>query len=240
MSDGLIAVFVVAAIPGVAIRDQVLRDPAPMARRRPLRVERIVNGLLGELTLGQFGWALVLLSALAIMAYTVYRRRNPPARRWWARPSSDRMVTSDDTSGLGSVGFELFARGRDRRLENVSVAAWNDLSVRLFEFVCNEDEDSLPGFEDEVRFVGATTAVPMSLAPMTVARENLATTAADQVALDDIALEPEHFNRAFDVRCADRRFASAFLDQRIDPVPVGVGPHPHVRDAGAMAARLQP
>ncbi len=58
--------------------------------------------------------------------------------------------------------------------------------------------------------------------------ERLQTTFAERLALRDIELESETFNRAFEVRSTDPRFASAFLDARmmawlLQEAPAGFG-----------------
>jgi len=68
---------------------------------------------------------------------------------------------------------------------------------------------------DTSRFSCAATQVGAALFPLTVAREGVLSSLADVVTLDDIDLELEAFNSAFEVRSSDRRFANAFLDQRM-------------------------
>jgi hypothetical protein len=131
------------------------------------------------------------------------------------RPIELGRVTSDDTSGLVSIGFELFSRGRDRRLEMVYAAPWQGSQVHVFDYYCKEDDDSTPRFVVEARFAAAAPKVLAAMPPLTVARESIGTAAADAVGLDDLAVELEEFNRAFEVRCADPAFANAFLDQRM-------------------------
>ena len=64
---------------------------------------------------------------------------------------------------------------------------------------------------------GAVVKLDAFLPPMVVAPSNLLTRAFEMVGGEDIDFESEEFNRGYDVRCADKRFASLFLDaQMID------------------------
>jgi hypothetical protein len=48
-----------------------------------------------------------------------------------------------------------------------------------------------------------------------VSPENLLTRMAGGLGFDDIQFETEEFNRTFNVRCPDRKFANDFIDQRM-------------------------
>ena len=57
----------------------------------------------------------------------------------------------------------------------------------------------------------------------------------DAVGLGDQDLESERFNRAFDVRASDRRFASALLDARMMEWLLAPGARGGLRDRSAAA-----
>jgi hypothetical protein len=57
--------------------------------------------------------------------------------------------------------------------------------------------------------------VDAAFSPLSIARENVLTRLADSVGLDDVQFELEDFNRAFNVKSGDPRFANAFVDQRM-------------------------
>lgn len=65
------------------------------------------------------------------------------------------------------------------------------------------------------RFSCAVAEVEAALSPLTLGRENVFTRLADSIGLADVELELEDFNRAFTVKCKDRKFANDFLDQRM-------------------------
>jgi len=163
---------------------------------------------------------LLVLVALGLTVYRYYRRWNPARRSWWTRTSTDLEVMSDDASGIAAIAFDLFSRGRSRRIEGIYEGTWQGADVRLFDFVCAEETDDVTamagyGGGTEVRYACATTAIMASLPPLSVTREGVVTRAADAAAINDVAFELEEFNRAFEVRCADHRFANDFLDQRM-------------------------
>ena len=65
------------------------------------------------------------------------------------------------------------------------------------------------------RFDCVATSHDAGGASLTIDEENVLTLLADAVALDDLTFESEEFNRSFNVRCDDERFAHAFVDARM-------------------------
>lgn len=65
------------------------------------------------------------------------------------------------------------------------------------------------------RFSCAVTSVDAALAALSIARENVSTRLPDPIGLDDVQFELEDFNRAFNVKSSDARFANALVDQRM-------------------------
>jgi hypothetical protein len=59
------------------------------------------------------------------------------------------------------------------------------------------------------------TEVEAGLSALTLNRENLFTRLADSLGLADMEFELDEFNRAFTVKCKDRKFANDFIDQRM-------------------------
>jgi hypothetical protein len=94
------------------------------------------------------------------------------------------------------------------RLDNVLWGPWRGLQVRAFEYEYSAGED------DRRAFSCAMVAIPGGWPTLVIRPVSLASRLAD-VAAPDVAFESEAFDRAFSVRCEDRRFASAFVDARM-------------------------
>jgi hypothetical protein len=95
------------------------------------------------------------------------------------------------------------------KLDNVVWGTWHGLQVRAFEY-----EFSVMSQDDRRELSCAMVAIPGGWPALAIRPESFVTRVAD-VAVPDIAFESEEFNRAFEVRGEDRRFASAFADARM-------------------------
>jgi hypothetical protein len=103
-------------------------------------------------------------------------------------------------------------------VENVMSGTWKDLQVMVFDRWSYQDE------YDEQRHRTKRTWQRSSCLltrlglrapePFHLERENVFTRFADHLGIRDIDLESEDFNRAFTVRCKDRKFATDLVDQR--------------------------
>jgi hypothetical protein len=118
--------------------------------------------------------------------------------------------SAKDPFGLLDEPFDLW--GSSQRsfgtLDNVLWGTWRGLQVRAFEYEYSAGED------DRCEFSCAMVAIPGGWPALAIRPESLASRLAD-VAVPEVAFESEAFDRAFSVRCDDRRFASAFVDARM-------------------------
>lgn len=123
----------------------------------------------------------------------------------------------EDPLGLLWYPFHLFGRGDDRGVENVVHGTWNEIPLAVFDFwFYDETTDSKGGrHRSYQRFSCALAEVEAALGSLVIGRESVVSRFADAVGFDDIAFESDEFNRTFEVRCDDRRFASAFVDPRM-------------------------
>jgi hypothetical protein len=148
-----------------------------------------------------------------------------------------------DPAGLGDITFAAFARAKGTRVTNVvSAKTDNGVVVRAFDFSTYIEQTSnyrqsesefgdylwgVDGWGETGRSSstaaklyakarsGAVVKVDAFLPPMMIVPSNLLTRTFEKVAAPDIDFESEEFNRGYDVRCTDRRFASLFLDARM-------------------------
>ena len=122
-----------------------------------------------------------------------------------------------DMVGCEALPFQLLGRGDGRGTENVLDGAWQEMPVREFDYWYYDDTTDPNG--DHSRsysyFSCGVTEVDAELAPLTLVRENALTRFADAIGLDDIRFELEDLNRAFNVKCRDKKFANDFVDQRM-------------------------
>lgn len=176
---------------------------------------------------GPYGWGSVaiLLVSIALLGYGIYRIRVRPRMQAGAISASGAGLrhASTDRFGLHDLPFDMLARlAPPWKIGNVLWGRWEGLEITLFDVWSggghlgpSEDGPSAergPGHA----YRCVVTSFPAAWPSLVVEPERLTTTLADAVVpLADIELESGEFNRRFDVRCDDRRFATAFLDARM-------------------------
>jgi hypothetical protein len=153
--------------------------------------------------------------AIAWFAYAAKAKRREGLLALAVREGLEFSV--DDPLGLLWYPFHLFTRGDGRGVENVLHGTWNDIPLAAFDFwFYDETTDSKGGRHRTYhRFSCALGEVEAALGSLVIGRESVFSRFADAVGFDDIAFESDAFNRTFEVRCEDRRFASAFVDPRM-------------------------
>jgi hypothetical protein len=145
---------------------------------------------------------------------------------WWIRTQPRRSAAEDaartlgfrfsarDTFGLIDLPFPLLRRvATVRGLENVMVGTWHGIDVKLFDYWYARSSN--PALNDFERFSCVVTPLPTWWPDLLIAPETLTTRAMDHLDKREVHLESEAFDRAFMVRAADPRFASALLDARM-------------------------
>lgn len=119
--------------------------------------------------------------------------------------------SAKDPFGLLQTPFALIRRSRRtfREVDNVLWGRWRDLEVRVSDYAYQESA------EDWRRFTGVMAAVAEGWPALVIEPGHLPTSPASLVGLRRTEFESERFNRTFKVRCADARFANAFVDARM-------------------------
>jgi hypothetical protein len=147
----------------------------------------------------------------------------------WLRSRRRAMVAEARRLGLAfserdpfhllQMPFALLRRSRMtfREIDNVLWGRWGDLEVRVFDYAYQESEDEWR------RFTGAVAAVPEGWPALVIEPGHLPSS-PHLLRLGTIEFESELFNRTFQVRCADRRFANAFVDARMMEWLLGLSP----------------
>jgi hypothetical protein len=118
--------------------------------------------------------------------------------------------SAKDPFDLLQMPFAMIQRSRRtfREIDNVLWGTWGDLEVRVFDYAYQESEDEWR------RFTGAMAAVAEGWPALVIEPGHLPTS-PHLLGLRTIEFESERFNRTFQVRCADRRFANALIDARM-------------------------
>lgn len=127
--------------------------------------------------------------------------------------------TAHAPPGLLGAGFPLFHKGDGRGAENGITGKWKETEFSAADYwYYNEQESDAQGGgggRTYHRFSVASTDIPAWLPDITICRESLVTALADRIGVKDIAFESEEFNRAFEIKAKDRKFAFELIDPRM-------------------------
>jgi hypothetical protein len=162
-------------------------------------------------------WVAVIAVAIgaAVWSYRLKRKRREELAGMARQLGL--AYSPEDTAGCLGLPFALLQRGDDRGAQNVLSGAWQGVPVLEFDYWYEVESRDANGHTTHTtyRFSCATTEVEAALSPLTLGRENVFTRLADSLGLADVEFELDEFNRAFTVKCKDRKFANDFVDQRM-------------------------
>ena len=155
-----------------------------------------------------------LVIVVAVHQWKSTQRRRQDLALWAASLGMEFSV--EHRHGLDKLDFKLFDRGDGRGWENVVAGTWEGLEVRVADYWYYEESHSDNGpSRSYSRFSIVLAAVDAWLPPVQVTKENVLTRLADHLAMRDLELESEEFNRTFNVKASDREFAFKLLDARM-------------------------
>jgi hypothetical protein len=122
-----------------------------------------------------------------------------------------------DPFGLVFEPFALFGKGDGRGIENVLAGKYQDVDAKAFDYWYYEESTDSQGHRRKTysRFDCVIMPIDAACSPMTIDDENLLTLLADALTFDDIEFESEEFNKNFNVKSDDRKFANDFVDARM-------------------------
>ena len=122
-----------------------------------------------------------------------------------------------DPLGVVAWPFSLFRRGAGRGIENYLWGPWEGQPVQAFDFWYYTESTDGQGHRTRSyhRFSCALVEVAASFPHLEIAREGVFTRLADHLGLEDIEFESPEFNRRYNVKAKDRRFAYELLDARM-------------------------
>jgi hypothetical protein len=123
----------------------------------------------------------------------------------------------EDPFGCFTYPFALLTKGDGRGSENVMWGTWQNMPVREFDYWYYDESTDSNGHRSRTyyRFSCAVTDIEAACSHLTIDRENLFTALADHIGLHDIEFESDDFNRAFNVKSKDRKFANDVVDARM-------------------------
>jgi hypothetical protein len=166
-----------------------------------------------------FPLVFVLFAAIAIaVGVYSYRAKVERQREMGSLALNQGLDFSvQDPFGTLDEPFSLFRRGDGRGVENVLWGVWQGLELRAFDYWYYEESTDSNGHTSRSysRFDCSLMLVDVLCPRLQIAEENVLTRLADALTFDDIGFESEEFNRRFNVRSDDARFASALVDARM-------------------------
>jgi Protein of unknown function (DUF3137) len=125
--------------------------------------------------------------------------------------------TADDPYDTLAEPFPLFDRGEGRGVENVLAGTWEGLAVRAFDYWYYEESTDSKGHTSRsyYRFDCVLASINVACAQLSMDPETLFTRLADHLSLHDIEFESEDFNKMFNVKSDDKKFANDMVDARM-------------------------
>ena len=157
------------------------------------------------------------LSVLAgAIAWATYHFRVLPRRESFEGQAKEAGLrsASGDPLGLLASGFSIFRRAASaRELENTAWGRWRGRDVVVADYWYVPGTNTTR--DDEQRYMCVVDETGPALPDLAVVPAGAGAPLKDAVGLGGPDTELERFDRAFEVRASDRRFASAMLDVRM-------------------------
>jgi hypothetical protein len=164
-------------------------------------------------------WIVVLfvVGAIALAALSFYLKAKRRKEFAAFAAAHGLRYSLEDPFGIVGWPFRLFSRGEGRGVENVVWGSWQGQEVSAFDYWYYERTTDSKGRSHRTyyRFCCAQVDVPAAFPILEVRPEGFFTRMADFVGLDDIDFELEEFNRRWNVKAENRRFAYELIDARM-------------------------
>jgi hypothetical protein len=158
---------------------------------------------------------LLVIGGIALSYYLKAKRRQE--LHSFASQHGLQFSASDPFSLLGWP-FTLFRKGDGRGVENVMWGPWQGKDpITAFDYWYYTESTDSEGRRTKSysRFSCATIEVAAAFPALEIARENLLTRMADSMGMEDIEFESPEFNRRYNVKAKERKFAYELLDARM-------------------------
>ena len=168
-----------------------------------------------------WGLILILVGGVALVGLIAYLSYLSTKRRRLGFQTMARQLglsySLEDPFGLLGEPFALLQKGDGRGVENVLSGRWQDLDVRAFDYWYYEESTDSEGRTSRSyhRFDCAIVPIAAACPALSIGHETFLTRMAGALSFHDIQFEDEAFNRAFNVRGNDRKFANDLVDARM-------------------------
>lgn len=161
---------------------------------------------------------LIVLVAIGgiFLSYYLKKKRREEMHRFALQHGL--AFSAKDPSGIVAWPFSLFSRGHGRGVENVAYGTWKGgHPVTAFDYWYYTQTTDSKGHTSRSyrRFSCAAIDVPAAFPHLEIAREGVFTRLAGRLGMEDIELESPEFNRRYNVKAGERRFAFELLDARM-------------------------
>lgn len=163
-----------------------------------------------------FGNFVIIGMTFGGLAWLGYRYRVLPRRESFAGQARELglRAESGDPRGLLDRPFVLFRwMASVRDIENTAAGTRGSLDLVVADYWFSPS--SAAERDDYERYTCVLVPAPADWSDLSVVPERLASRMRDVLALPDIGTESAEFDRRFEVRSPDRRFASGFVDARM-------------------------
>jgi hypothetical protein len=122
-----------------------------------------------------------------------------------------------DPFGVLSEPFSLFDKGDGRGVENVMWGTWQGVALKAFDYWYYDQSTDSQGRTNRTyhRFDCAIVPIDAACVRLSITHETLASRLANALSFHDIQFESEAFNKAYQVRSADKKFANDLIDARM-------------------------
>ena len=165
-----------------------------------------------------FLFAFIGLAAVGGAAYLSYlsKKKRREAFATMARQLG-LSYAAEDPFGTLAEPFSLFEKGDGRGLENVMWGTWQGLDLRGFDYWYYDESTDGKGNRSKTyyRFDCAIVPIEVACVRLIISHENLLTRLAGALTFHDIHFESEEFNKAYNVKSADKKFANDLIDARM-------------------------
>jgi hypothetical protein len=167
------------------------------------------------------GPALIFVVFIAIAAAIAYfsfqaKKKRRLAFAAMAKQLAFQYAINDPFNTLAEP-FALFGKGDGRGVENVLWGTWNGMEARVFDYWYYEESTDSKGDRTRSysRFDCVLAPIEAACAHLIIDHENLFTRIADHLSFHDIEFESEDFNKRYNIKCSDKKFANDFIDARM-------------------------
>ena len=161
------------------------------------------------------GLGVAAIIAVLVISYVLKKRRREGMAQFAAKHGF--VYTPQAPPGLLAYGFPLFFKGDGRGAENGVVGEWKGVPFKAADYWYYEESTDSKGNRSKSysRFSVAAIELEAWLPDIDIHRENVLTRLGDKLGMKDIDFESEEFNRAFQVKAKDRKFAFELIDPRM-------------------------